>query len=271
MKIKIFLFFLALFSMSTLFGATPNCGSNYCNRIDNLPKNLTPLTPAGEAYIRSLKDVVKPDWSIDAQALQIALQANDKSIIVDNKFWDNTITAANEAGKTWIINGTLKPLPSWDTSPLPSSWGPITLDPITWSPVSGWGGNTPKKDSMVIVTEIIPGADCRCDVDWDPNYAQKWACTSKTPVPERKYRCYIPPGFSSFQMILAEIIRYVVYTSMLLGVLALTVMGILWSIAGADEPKVKAMKGWFINIIIGLTILFFFRIILSFLAPWIFQ
>ncbi len=86
MKIKIFLFFLALFSMSTLFGATPNCGSNYCNRIDNLPKNLTPLTPAGEAYIRSLKDVVKPDGSIDAQALQIALQANDKSIIVDNKF-----------------------------------------------------------------------------------------------------------------------------------------------------------------------------------------
>jgi hypothetical protein len=58
---------------------------------------------------------------------------------------------------------------------------------------------------------------------------------------------------------------------MLLGVLALTVMGILWSIAGADEPKVKAMKGWFTNIIIGLTILFFFRVILSFLAPWIFQ
>jgi ABC-type uncharacterized transport system permease subunit len=59
---------------------------------------------------------------------------------------------------------------------------------------------------------------------------------------------------------------------MLLGVLSLVGLGIAWSLAGGDDAKAKSsLKKWAVNILVGMIILFFFRYILQFLAPWIYQ
>ena len=58
---------------------------------------------------------------------------------------------------------------------------------------------------------------------------------------------------------------------MLLGVMAIAGAGILWAWGSESEEYTKKAKGWVINILIGLVILFTFRYILSFIAPWIFQ
>jgi hypothetical protein len=59
---------------------------------------------------------------------------------------------------------------------------------------------------------------------------------------------------------------------LLLGVLAVVWLGIAWSFAGAEDVKAKStLKTWAINIIIGLVILFLFRQILVFLAPWVYK
>lgn len=59
---------------------------------------------------------------------------------------------------------------------------------------------------------------------------------------------------------------------MLLGVLAIVGLGIGYAVfSGGDEEKTKMVKGYAMNLIIGLTILFFFRYILQWLAPWIYQ
>lgn len=59
---------------------------------------------------------------------------------------------------------------------------------------------------------------------------------------------------------------------MLLGVLAVVGLGIAWAWAGGDDVKMKSsLKHWAINVLIGLTILFLFRYILAFLAPWIYK
>jgi hypothetical protein len=69
-----------------------------------------------------------------------------------------------------------------------------------------------------------------------------------------------------------EIIKWVVYIIMLLGVLAVVWLGIFSAVTGsADEWGAKMAKKWATNIIIGLVLLFTFRYILGFLAPWIFQ
>jgi hypothetical protein len=59
---------------------------------------------------------------------------------------------------------------------------------------------------------------------------------------------------------------------LLLGVLSVVGLGIAWSFAWGDDVKAKSsLKKWAINIIIGLVILFMFRYILLFLAPWVYQ
>jgi len=59
---------------------------------------------------------------------------------------------------------------------------------------------------------------------------------------------------------------------MLLGVLGIVGLGIAWAWAGGDDVKVKSnLKKWGINIAIGLVILFFFRYILTIIAPWIYN
>jgi flagellar basal body-associated protein FliL len=75
----------------------------------------------------------------------------------------------------------------------------------------------------------------------------------------------------SFQNMIREIIKWVVYIIMLLGVLALVGAGILWAMGSDSEEYTKKAKWWAKNIIIGLVLLFTFRYILGFLAPWIFQ
>jgi hypothetical protein len=64
----------------------------------------------------------------------------------------------------------------------------------------------------------------------------------------------------------------VINITILLGVLAVVGLGIAWSLAGGDDVKAKSsLKSWAINIIAGVVILFFFRYILMFLAPWIYN
>ena len=88
----------------------------------------------------------------------------------------------------------------------------------------------------------------------------------------RKYECTVPTGLAGFQSVFAQIIRFVINIVLLLGVLSVVGLGIAWSFAGGDDIKAKStLKTWAINILIGLAILFFFRYILLFLAPWVYE
>jgi Type IV secretion system pilin len=68
-----------------------------------------------------------------------------------------------------------------------------------------------------------------------------------------------------------EITKWVVYIVMLLWVFAIVGAGVMWSWGSDSEEYTKKAKWWVTNILIGLVILFTFRYILGFLAPWIFQ
>lgn len=121
-----------------------------------------------------------------------------------------------------------------------------------------WGGNGPKK---IIVTEEVPWALCICIADD--------ACV-KTET--RKYECTLDSTWlSGFQKLIAAITKWFIYITMLFGVLALVWSGILWAWGSESEEYTKKAKGWAVNIIVGLAILFTFRFILWFLAPWVFK
>jgi hypothetical protein len=134
-------------------------------------------------------------------------------------------------------------------------------------------GNSTKWPIKVYTSEIIPGADCWCvDGAWVRQDSANKACWSDIPVQKRKYECTVQPGLGSFQSMFASIIRYFVNIVLILGVLAIVGLGIAWSLAGWDDAKAKSsLKKWWINIVVGLIILFMFQYILKFLAPWIYQ
>ena len=121
----------------------------------------------------------------------------------------------------------------------------------------GWS-NGPRK---ILVTEEIPWSSCKCVADDN--------CVK----PEsRKYECTLEwTGLTSFQKLIAAITKWFVYITMLLGVLALAWAGILWAWGSESEEYTKKAKWWAFNIIIWLALLFTFRYILGFLAPWIFM
>lgn len=121
------------------------------------------------------------------------------------------------------------------------------------------------ESTTVIVTEKVPGADCVPDASmWPPN--------PNLPVQQRKYVCTVQTGLAGFQNMFATIIRWFVNIVMLFWVLAVIWVGIAWSLAGGDDAKAKTnIKKWAINILVGMIILFFFRYILQFLAPWIYK
>jgi hypothetical protein len=161
--------------------------------------------------------------------------------------------------------------------------------------------------NTIFTSEKVPGADCTCvdesysdnygtiipkeyidSIEKEPNSAiskSNWTYSFSTPQGQtiisksncwnpatRKYKCTVTPGLSWFQTIFAEIVRTVVFIVMLLGVLAIVGLGIAWAWAGGEDIKMKStLKSWGINILIGLAILFLFRYILTFIAPWIYK
>ena len=123
--------------------------------------------------------------------------------------------------------------------------------------------NTPSSPNKIFTSESVPGADCVCAPD---------AVCDGNEVAKRKYICTVPTGLAGFQSVFAKLIRFVINIVLLLGVLSVVGLGIAWSFAWGDDVKAKSsLKKWAINIIIGLAILFFFRYILLFLAPWVYQ
>lgn len=137
------------------------------------------------------------------------------------------------------------------------------------SSASSSSSNAGPAPVKVMVTEMIPWATCDCDpIKWSPSSG---ACPSSVKAEERRYSCTVAKWLGGFQDMFREIVKWVVYTIMLLWVLAISWAGILWMWWSDSEEYTKKAKGWVMNIIIGLLILFTFRYILGFLAPWIFQ
>ncbi len=136
---------------------------------------------------------------------------------------------------------------------------------------------TPSPVTKIYTTEPVPGGNCVCaiEVTWsDGKTSIETDPTGKkcANITSRKYECTVQPWLSGFQSVIASLIRWIVYIVMLLGVLWIVGLGIAWSFAGGDDVKMKTnLKSWGINIFIGLTILFLFRYILQFLAPWIYK
>lgn len=129
---------------------------------------------------------------------------------------------------------------------------------------------TTPKTMNITTTEKVPGAKCECiDNSTTGSDGPREPCKN---VATRKYSCEVGVGFSQFQIFFGSIIRMVINITILLGVLAVVGLGIAWSLAGGDDVKAKSsLKSWAINIIAGVVILFFFRYILMFLAPWIYN
>ncbi len=162
----------------------------------------------------------------------------------------------------------------------------IPLSSIGWvfadgpSVANSQASQTPAPQEVIVTTEI-PWAGCTCisteaaPVDLAPD--QAWP--PRPPVvscgnPDtRKFKCTIPTWWLvGFEKLFAEIIRVFVYITLLFGVLAIVALGIGYAVfSGGDEEKTKKIKNYAVNLIIGILILFFFRYILTFLAPWIFQ
>ncbi|GAB0174502.1 MAG: hypothetical protein HHAS10_03810 [Candidatus Altimarinota bacterium] len=133
----------------------------------------------------------------------------------------------------------------------------------------GWNQSVSAADPLkVIVSEKVPGAVCVCYIG-GPG-ASEATCEAAT-VETRLYQCTVDRGMTAFQNLFREIIKWTIYIIMLLGVLALVGAGILWAWGSESEEYTKKAKGWAVNIIVGLAILFTFRYILGFLAPWIFM
>lgn len=132
--------------------------------------------------------------------------------------------------------------------------------------------NAQSKDPVkVMVTEKIPGATCWCNIGGVRQGSAWESCGSDIPVDQRRYECTVWGGLSGFQEMFREITRWVVYITMLLWVFAIAGVGIMMAYTGSsDEWGAKAAKKWAINIVVGLVILFTFRYILWFIAPWIF-
>lgn len=127
-------------------------------------------------------------------------------------------------------------------------------------------GNTTK--TTVIVTEEIPWANCKCFVD-NVESDKKWKdCWT---IETRKYKCTIEPWFGSFQKSIQGITGWFTQIALILSVLVVVLLGIAWAIWGSSEEKVKFLKWWTINILIGIVTLFFFQYILVMLAPWVFK
>lgn len=127
------------------------------------------------------------------------------------------------------------------------------------------------EDITVFVTELIPWADCVC-VSMTPWNNPSGSATYCGDITTRKYQCTLHPWLSSFQSMLAGIIRYLIYIVLLLWVLALASLGVAWGWAGGDDVKMKTnLKKWWVNILAWLIILFLFQYILRFIAPWVYQ
>jgi Type IV secretion system pilin len=140
--------------------------------------------------------------------------------------------------------------------------------------------STSSDTTKVYTTEEIPGAKCTCVVVWtDTTNAQdarlSWSAWPKSgncnDPKTRKYVCEVGKWLTSFQNMFREITKWVVYIVMLLWVFAIVGAGVMWSWGSDSEEYTKKAKWWVTNILIGLVILFTFRYILGFLAPWIFQ
>lgn len=114
----------------------------------------------------------------------------------------------------------------------------------------------------VITTEEIPGGGCVCKDEKN---------TKCDKIETRKYECTVTSGMSAFQGIMGTLIKWFIYIIMLLGVLAIVGAGIMMTFGSDSEEYTKKAKGWAMNIIIGLVILFTFSYILKLLAPWIYQ
>jgi hypothetical protein len=124
--------------------------------------------------------------------------------------------------------------------------------------------------NIVYVTEKVPGGQCECWSLKEGTFTKDdkacWTITT------RLYQCTVTPGMDSFKRLIAQFVWYFVRIVLLLAVLAIVGLGIAWAWAGWDDAKAKTkLKGWAMNIAVGLAILFFFQYILKFLAPWIFQ
>jgi hypothetical protein len=125
------------------------------------------------------------------------------------------------------------------------------------------------KKVVTVVSEKVPGATCVCYIGGNAWWPE---CPPGTKISERKYQCTTDAGMTGFQKVFAQMIRFVINIVMLLGVLAVVGLGIAWSFAGWDDMKMKStLKTWAINLVIGFIILFMFRYILLFLAPWIYK
>ncbi len=233
---------------------------------NNCPGEWYFATPAWQQAAQKNGLVIDPaTWWYSKASVEAFQSKNNLSL--DGKIWGQTGPLASAQ-----TLGTIAPGPGGNNTPLSPTGQAGAITPAWAStPAADWPVN-------VIVTEMIPGAKCTCIainneiLDSKDSVAMANSDGNNCKNPQtRKYSCEVAKWLGGFQSIFREITRWVVYITMLLGVMAIAGAGILWAWGSESEEYTKKAKWWVMNILIGLVILFTFRYILGFLAPWIFQ
>lgn len=229
-------------SVNTWFAAVSDASSALQGIQDNI-KNVTGTQPQIVVKENGAREVMIP-WSNRAvgtvwwQTYTVETQ-NDGTKVY---------TTGNSDGSVNTITCNKDACTGWSTPEQNASFGAVNSSP---------------EKVLIYTTEDIPGGNCVC-VDGC------WGSTGD--LTKKKYQCEVTKWFSSFQSMLATIIKWFIYVAILVSVLALVGLGIAWSLAGGDDIKAKTgLKKWAINIMIGFVILIFFTTILRFIAPWIFM
>lgn len=164
-----------------------------------------------------------------------------------------------------------KPTYTVDTTQYNKTVEQMTNDAVSANAASqaaqGTTSSTAAGPTKIIVTERVPGGDCTCIAE---GAKTQWEAACGTPE-NRKYECTVPQWLAGFQAVFAKIIRYFIYIVLLLGVLGIVGLGMAWAFAGGDDVKMKTtLKHWWVNVLVGLILLFLFSYILMALAPWVF-
>lgn len=141
---------------------------------------------------------------------------------------------------------------------------------LTFTPIVSANTGSTSSEHKVYITAPIPGPKCTAVIREGDKITP--IVVETRPVWEREYECVVPQGISAFQLLFGSIVRWILLVASLLGVLAIAALGIAHAVAGGEDTEAKKfLKEWFINLIIGFAILFFFQAILYMAAPWIYQ
>ncbi len=86
-----------------------------------------------------------------------------------------------------------------------------------------------------------------------------------------KYYCNVPKWTSWFQVVLAWIIKYLIFIASLAWVLFIVINGILYTMSGINDSLKSSAKERIIKTLLWIILLIMSWVILNIIAPWVYK